>query len=212
MDNRAAALREQMGRTLTGLTDKLDALEHQVLGSVKTVSDSVNTVRDSLDVKLQVRRRPWTLLAGVTALGFLGGYRSLRHRAGPSAQKDGNNGASPVCAVAAGRPCTCVGEGANGAAAAPATTAVPPGWFITMGNRFQPEITAVRGVAIGVLLELVREVLTKPPSPARAAKCFTGGDGEHSAPGKPRTKRRAPSSRLHPLEGLRDAKAAHRPR
>jgi ElaB/YqjD/DUF883 family membrane-anchored ribosome-binding protein len=100
MENEIAVMRQDIEETRTALTDKIEALEQQVMDTVhgastavaetvasvqgivhdtvQTVKDSVQdtvaTVKHTLDFKSQVDRRPWTLLAGATALGFLSGY------------------------------------------------------------------------------------------------------------------------------------------
>jgi hypothetical protein len=181
MDNEGAAMRQQMDKTLADLTGKLVALEHQVLGTVSTVKDSVNTVRETLDIKLQVRRRPWTLVVAAMVLGFLGGFRSSNRGAGRSMQ----NGKSP------GTP-----PAPDGADAARFAAAASPSLFANLGGMFQPEIAALRGIAVGALLELVREVITKQESkprvrPAGGAK--NGGNGhaaKSSRPESPHRKRR----------------------
>jgi hypothetical protein len=214
MDSVGAGMRRQMDKTLAGLNDKLGALERQVLGTVRTVKDSVNNVRDTFDVKLQVRRRPWTLLAGATALGFLGGFRSSSRGAGHPTQNGKNNGAPPHRAADDEPPRTGANNGTNAAR----LSAAVPGWGAKWGGRFQPEISALRGVAVGALLELVRDFVTKPaPQPAagtvrQADKGSNGKAGVRAAPSRVSTARRTASSRLHPLEGVTDGKTDRRPR
>ena len=161
MDNEATVMRQQMDETLARLTDKLGKLEHQVSGTVRTVKDSVNTVRDTFDLKRQVRRRPWALLAGAMALGFLYGSRS-NGCARPT--RNGRSASAPLARVAdAEHPCAVANDGTNGADAARSSA---PGWLANLGGTFQPEIAALRGIALGTVLELVREAITKPaPKP-----------------------------------------------
>src|SRR4051794_29513643 len=100
MDNEPEVIRQQMDETRTALTDKLELLEQQVVGTVQdatsavaetvgtvkqavqdtvqsvkeTVHETVESVKETFDLKNQVERRPWMMVAGATALGFLGGY------------------------------------------------------------------------------------------------------------------------------------------
>ena len=89
MENECEVIRQQMDETRTAMTDKIETLEQQVVDTVQaasaavsetvqTVKDSVHetveTVKDTFDLPRQVERRPWTMMAGATALGYLGGY------------------------------------------------------------------------------------------------------------------------------------------
>ncbi len=209
MDSAGDVMRQKMDKTLAGLNDKLGALERQVLGTVRTVKDSVNTVRDTFDVKLQVRRRPWVLLAGAAALGFFGGFRSGSRGTGHTAQNGYNDGTLPARAASIGAPCV------DAARISPADT---PVWRVRWGSRFQPEISALRGVAMGALLELAREFITKPAArppeqtTAKASRNSKGRPGMHTVPRRPPAARRRTSSQLHPLEDVTDGKTDRRPR
>jgi hypothetical protein len=98
-------IRTQMQQTRASLTEKLEALEHQVVhtvqeatcavaetvdtikeaaqdtvGTVKeTVHDTVETVREAFDVKLQFQRRPWVMFGGSVVLGYLAGNMAARN-------------------------------------------------------------------------------------------------------------------------------------
>src|ERR1051326_4970636 len=98
MDQEAELIREQMQETRAALTDKLEALEHQVTDTVQTaatsVAETVETVTDTvkstaqtfkdsvegamesvgslLDLRQQVERHPWGMLAAGVAVGFIG--------------------------------------------------------------------------------------------------------------------------------------------
>lgn len=181
MDKEATVLRQQMDKTLTGLTDKLGALGDQVSGTVRTVQESVNTVRETFDLKLHVRRRPWTLVAGAAALGFLCGSRSNARRARHPVQNGRNPNAALAREAGAEAPCTETNDGTNGANAARLSAAAAPGWLASMGNTFQPEIGMLRGVAAGTVLEVVREVITRQvprPMDQPVDKANNGSNGK----------------------------------
>jgi hypothetical protein len=207
-------MRQKMDKTLAGLNDKLGALERQVSGTFTTVKDSVNSVRDTFDVKLQVRRRPWVLVAGAAALGFLGGFRSNGHRAG----NDRNDGTPQPRIERAEAPFNGGSSGTNGADATRLDPAAAPGWGAKWGGRLQPEISALRGVAMGALLELAREMISKsvtgPPGQlaAEAHKGSNGKPGVHTVRARVSAKRRQIPALLHPLEGVRDGKTVRCPR
>src|SRR5438132_737937 len=97
MDNESAVIRQQMDETRAALSEKLEMLENQVVGTVQeattsvqetvetvkdAVEDTVHTVRESVretveavkdtfDLQQQVQRHPWIMIAGATTLGFL---------------------------------------------------------------------------------------------------------------------------------------------
>lgn len=157
MDDKAAELGRQIDETMASLTEKLGRLEHQVSGTVNAVKESVHTVRDTLDVKLQVRRRPWTFVVGAAAVGFLAGLHRNNHPI-ESPIHNGKRSDGPLARVAeVERPHAAVNGGTNGAAAETA-------WWVKLGKSFEPEIAELKGIAIGTLLGLVREMMTKQAS------------------------------------------------
>ena len=104
MDKEPELIRQQMEATRAALTYKVEMLEKQVMADVEgattaveetvaqfqeaahetvqslklSVQDAVEAVRNTLDLRQQVNKRPWEMVAGATALGFLGGC--LLHR------------------------------------------------------------------------------------------------------------------------------------
>jgi ElaB/YqjD/DUF883 family membrane-anchored ribosome-binding protein len=183
MENESEMIRQQMDETRTALTDKIEMLEHQLVetvqaastsvvetvGSVKeiahdslqTVKDSVHetleTVKDAFDLQRQVNQRPWTMFAGATALGYLGGCL-LRGRNGRERRTSGigENRAPAITAHTAGS--------RNGAAEgrdATLSAAEQPSWLSQQGDTFHSEISQLKGLAVGTLLGIVRDIVTK---------------------------------------------------
>ncbi len=160
MDNEATVMRQRMDETLAGLTGKLGDLEHHFSDTFKTVKDSVSSVRDTFDLKHQVRERPWTFFAGATGLGFVVGFRPSNRGPGHSMQSE-RSASTPLAHVAAvEHSFSKAGGGANGANGA-RIPAAAPSWLANLGNKFEPEIAELKGIVIGALLELVREIVTK---------------------------------------------------
>ncbi len=185
MEDSPEVIRHQMDETRTNLSEKLEALEQRVvntvheasasvndtIGSVKdavqdtvqTVKDSVHetvdSVKDTFDVRRQVEARPWTMVAGATALGFLGGYLLMRSRSAPVEQR------API-----GYHPLAGGNGAGSYAAPPppitgmAPTAAAPkesGGFLEMlSTTFEPELKEMKGLAVGALLGVVRDMVS----------------------------------------------------
>jgi len=99
MENDTELIRQQMVDTRSALSDKLEALQEQVLGTVEgttrsvtdtvqtvqeavqdtvstvseTVTETVDSVKKSLDVTELVREHPWLAVGGAVALGYVGG-------------------------------------------------------------------------------------------------------------------------------------------
>jgi ElaB/YqjD/DUF883 family membrane-anchored ribosome-binding protein len=123
MENEPEVIRERMQENRTALTDKLEALEQQVLGVASTVTntvenvkegvqetvevvkdsvkETVDTAREMFDLSRQVERHPWFMLAGSAGVGFLmaallrraGGERVSRRTRRAAAPSHGGNGA-----------------------------------------------------------------------------------------------------------------------
>jgi ElaB/YqjD/DUF883 family membrane-anchored ribosome-binding protein len=200
MDNESTVMRQQMDQTLAGLTAKLGELEHQLSGTVKTVKDSVNTVRDTFDLKLQVRQRPWTLLAGATALGFLSGFRpGGRGDGGAARNMSGSNTHAALLAAGDQQHSDATGatNGRHAERTARLSAADARNWLANMGESFQPEIAELKGIVIGTLLALAREMITKQVS-ARMGR--PGGDPSNDSNGKSRRSNKSMAPANEPIE------------
>jgi len=105
MENETDMIRDQMAETRTSLTEKIDKLQEQVLGTVegttRTVTqtveavqeavqdtvgsvkesfqDTVDTVKSAFDLSEQMNKHPWLMMGGAVAVGFLGGRMLLGH-------------------------------------------------------------------------------------------------------------------------------------
>jgi len=99
MENETELIRQQMLETRTALSEKLGALQEQVLATVEgttqkvtetvqtvqeavqdtvsTVSESVqgtvDTVKKTFDVSEHMQSHPWLMLGGAVAVGYVGG-------------------------------------------------------------------------------------------------------------------------------------------
>lgn len=104
MDNELEVIRDRMAETRSSLADKLEALETKVLEPVEAVSDAVTdtaetvqetieTVRHSLDLRHHAAKRPWVVMAGAVATGFIGDRLLLPgRRASKDSAAAGQNG------------------------------------------------------------------------------------------------------------------------
>jgi len=193
-------IRHQMEGTRASLTEKLDTLENQVIGTVsqatdavahtvedvksavgsvtETVQETVQSVKEAFNLSDHVRHHPWAMMGGAVAAGFIGGYLL-----GPSRSQQ-------------------EAEPAPRAPAPPSPAAAPE----SSSSREESDtglLQTLKGLAIGTLMNLVREVVSsslpdniKPDvlsvvddfttrlggRPLRREEETDSGDGQQSAP------------------------------
>jgi len=128
MENETELIRQQMLETRSALSEKLEALQEQVLSTVEdttrtvtqtvqtvqeavqdtvsTVSDSVQgtveTVKETFDLRRQVQSHPWLLLGGAVAAGYIGGRLLNRSEAHAVARHP--SAFQPASSMATSRP------------------------------------------------------------------------------------------------------------
>lgn len=160
-DEQPEVIRQQMDQTRASLTEKVEALENQVVGTVhnataavsetvdnvkqavqdtvetvkETVKSTVEGVKETLDVTAQTQRHPWAMAGGAVAAGFVTGYFLFRPRrhAGPAWS-----------------------EHAARAPAAPAQ----PGWLDKLAQRFSHELGQIEDVAFAAMSNAAREFVS----------------------------------------------------
>lgn len=139
MDHEAEMIRHQMEETRSSLQNKVEQLERQI-------EDTVTTVRDTFDLKSQVKRHPWTMFCGAAAVGFLGA-RLL----------EGMWAESPkVSRSAAPLP----------DASLPWIRKTSRHWWDSIADQYRDEIQKVKGLTLATLGSLVGESLTEVAPPA----------------------------------------------
>jgi ElaB/YqjD/DUF883 family membrane-anchored ribosome-binding protein len=176
MENECEVIRQQMDETRSAMTDKMETLEQQVVESVQAASaavsetvqsvtdsvhETVETVKDTFDLPRQVDRRPWTMMAGATALGYFGGYLLSRTNGRDARIIETFESASPP--VDAHIPASGNGTPTGHAPVASAATPKSDGAAEKTGWRdtFHTEITQLEGLAVGTLFGIVRDIVTK---------------------------------------------------
>jgi ElaB/YqjD/DUF883 family membrane-anchored ribosome-binding protein len=187
MDNEAEMIEHQMKEKREDLTKKLEQLENQVVETVQsttsavtdtvenvkeafeetvesvkgTVEDTVDSVKKTFDLRLQVEKRPWLMLGGSVAVGFVAGRlleglmppsRASRSDAlpPPSSGEVQTNGGARSYRFA---------EAPPRREPAPASESAVGNWFGALTEQFAPEIGKLKGMAIGTLLGLVRDMV-----------------------------------------------------
>ncbi len=176
-------IRQHIQETRSALTSKLETLEHEVKETVQsarsavadtvetvkqTVENTVNTVRgtvqgtvesvkNTFDLRQQVERHPWAAVGGSVAVGFvLGRLVPFEDRVSRGMSRSGE--APGGVFREPPRPPEPVHE--FRAAAGPAAAASSaPGFLEEMTQKFQPEINKLKGLAIGAVFALVRDMV-----------------------------------------------------
>jgi len=185
-------IRLQMQETRTALTEKLEALETQVVQTVQdakdavtetvdsvreavhdtvdtvkgSMQDTVESVKEAFDLERQVERHPWTMVGGSVALGYLSGclFGRMAEFGGPSfAHGRGAAPATPSFTHRNGGPLQSLsGNGAGTEASRPPEG---PSVLTSLADTFHNEIGTLKGLAIGAAMGLVRDLVAKRVPP-----------------------------------------------
>lgn len=176
MADEPEVIRQQMEETRHNLAEKLEALESQVVGTVQdatsavnetvetikeaaqttvgtvkdTVQETVASVKETFDLELQFQRHPWLMLGGSVAVGFAVGSL-LERRRDPGVTM-------PQRMSAASEP---RGNGYHRAFEEPAPLPEKSKLLSSVGEVLGPEVGKLKGLAIGVLMGLVRDTVTR---------------------------------------------------
>jgi ElaB/YqjD/DUF883 family membrane-anchored ribosome-binding protein len=173
-------LREQIRETQESLASKLSTLEDKVVSTVtnttESVTDTVETVKEKVedtieavketveatvesvkrtfDLEYQVRERPWLMMAGSCAAGFLAGrlLPGAAHSAGSYMSHLRGEGPPRARSVAAAETLSRP----NGS-----TRAEQEGLIPRLTHQFHDELEQVKGLALGALFGLVRDWATQ---------------------------------------------------
>jgi ElaB/YqjD/DUF883 family membrane-anchored ribosome-binding protein len=174
-------IREEMERTRASLAEKLETLENKVTGTVQetvetvsekvqetvaavsdtvssvkeTMASSVETVKETFNIPLQVQRHPWAMVGGSFAVGLLGGWllggSSRTSRSSRSSLSAPMSGTGYYEEPAAHR------RSGNGAAFQGRQES---GWLGSLFSSLAPEMDKLKGMAVGTLGTLVRDLIT----------------------------------------------------
>lgn len=167
-------VKETIAETVSTVTETVQHTVEAVKGTVEstvgsvkeTMAETVESVKSFFDVPHQVDRHPWLMLGGSVLLGYVGGrLLTPRRRAADKA---------PAFRTTAPEPAFRPSYESSYAPAAPAapraesaraqeTEARPsqPSWLSRIGEQFASEIDKVKELAIGTLLGVARDMVTR---------------------------------------------------
>jgi len=166
------AVRETVESVKDTVQETVETVKETVQGTVSSVKDTmqetVESVKETFNLERQVREHPWTMVAGATAVGFLGGKLLLqmipqRHAmVMPSGRAYGIPAAPPQAE-------TAFRERPNGAAPA---QRVPekPSLLSKIASHYSDEIDKVKALAISTLGSVAREYVIRSAAPPLAER------------------------------------------
>jgi ElaB/YqjD/DUF883 family membrane-anchored ribosome-binding protein len=145
------------------VADTVESVREGVKDSVASVQESVHTsaqaVKDTFDLPLQVERHPWPMFGGAIAVGFAAGW-ALQRSAAPSPR--------PRISVAARMPppppppFTPPPSRPEPNRASVPVAAPRNSWTEQCFQMFRPELEKLKGMVVGAVLGVVREMVTEP--------------------------------------------------
>jgi ElaB/YqjD/DUF883 family membrane-anchored ribosome-binding protein len=195
----ADSIRQEIDCTRSALTDKLEALEHQVMGTVQnaresveeglhlakeTVEDTVQAVKSSVrdtvasvkrtfDVRHHVERHPWATVGGsvLAGLAFVSLLEKLRGRSREPLDRPAANGTSSWRSA----PSPEQRDASTAMASQARTTAVRPSQpgFL---DQFHEELDKAKVTAVSYTVALLRDALKRSvPEAASHIDDFANG-------------------------------------
>jgi len=170
MENHTEVIRQQMTETRASLSDKLEALEEQVLSTVQdtretvsetveevkeaventvetvtdTVQQSVTAVKETLDIRRHVENHPWAMMAGAMAVGYIGTTLLLPRSTSPAVEGSSTNDrlSTPVFASDSG-----------------STRSEGNSWLSSLTQALGPSLEKLKRLAIGTTTGVVTDLL-----------------------------------------------------
>jgi ElaB/YqjD/DUF883 family membrane-anchored ribosome-binding protein len=177
-----------MQDTRDSLTEKLEALEQQVVDTVQeartavtetvasvreavhdTVEETVSTVKKTFDLRRQVERHPWGMVSGSVALGYFAGCLANRTATPPAHRRavGGEPAPAPLASVTDRNGGPYRHPGPDGAAqeSRPEQRSTGQGG---LAGRFQEEFDQLKSLAIGAAIGVARDLVAQSsPEPLR---------------------------------------------
>jgi ElaB/YqjD/DUF883 family membrane-anchored ribosome-binding protein len=165
-------VRDTVAEAKTGVIDIVETIRQSVDDSVQTVKgtlhDAVDSVKHALDLGRQVERRPWTMLAGSVAAGYLLSRLAPRRQPVNEAMtRSSDERFSPHSQNGRRLPdFNGTGTVASPTPASAARPRVPDrGLFGELTEKFAPEIQQLKALAIGSAMALATDMIKQSVAP-----------------------------------------------
>jgi ElaB/YqjD/DUF883 family membrane-anchored ribosome-binding protein len=165
-------VKDTFGDAKSAVVETVETVKQSVDSTVRAAKDkvhgTVDSVKDALDLRGQVQRQPWAMLAGSVAAGYVLGRLV--------SQQGSVNGAVTRSSVEASPPqldprrrLLDFHPARTGSPSLPSPVAehrVPePSLFSELTENFAPEIQKLKGLAIGTLMALARDTIKRSVAP-----------------------------------------------
>jgi len=134
--------------------ETVDSVKETVEDTITAVKDGVSAVKRFFDVPAHVDRYPWISMGGSVALGYLAGEYLLRRRPRRSMRSQEPDF---IAKQSIPGPVYTHGQSTGGRLGAELAPAKPAGWL----DRLEPEMSKLKGLALGVLMGTIREMVTQ---------------------------------------------------
>jgi ElaB/YqjD/DUF883 family membrane-anchored ribosome-binding protein len=167
---------QQVKEAVTGTVETVKETVEGTVETVKgTVEGTVETVKETLDLRRQAQNHPWLMFGGSFAVGFVAG-RLLRP-ASPHWAWSYSGSYIPERMSAAPQPSYEPGQRPMGRVDTQAEERGPervasrpeperrPGLMEKLSNLLAPEMSKLKGLAIGATLGVVRDLITQSAPP-----------------------------------------------
>jgi ElaB/YqjD/DUF883 family membrane-anchored ribosome-binding protein len=148
VENVTGSVEETVATVTDSVQETVETVKDTVEETLSVVKDGVNAVKSVFDIPRHVDRHPWVAVGGSLAVGYVLGEILLPR----PARADRNH--EPVPRLAAGVSSNGNGQHHNGTE----TGAAHGGGLL---EQFEPELTKLKGLALGVLMGTLREVVAK---------------------------------------------------
>src|SRR5262249_2940670 len=123
---------------------------HDTVTNIKeSIQGTVQGVRDACNVRLQVERHPWPMMAGSVLVGYTAGALL------PRLARDGRQRPEPALR----RPGQERETRHEGAPETAPTRTARTSWLGRLGESLAPEISKLRGLALGAVMGVVRDAV-----------------------------------------------------
>jgi len=153
VENVTESVQETVETVKDSVQDTVDSVKDTVAETLSTIKHGVDAVKQIFDIPAHVERHPWVAVGGSVAIGYVIGERLTRRserRPARSSENFPQRESTIAPAYSNGR--------TNGVSNVPVEKPdTKPNWL----KYFEPELAKLKGLALGVLMGTVREMVTQ---------------------------------------------------
>lgn len=148
----SARMVQDVNQMADHLQETLDSARRAANETVESVKESVENIKQSVDVRHHVENHPWAMVAGATAMGYVGGV--LLKSAAPATHVHSYHPAPG--------PYSGTGQGFPGGQhpEKPAEPSLHEGIMSKLGEVLGPEMQVLREIAIGMMFSVLRDAVS----------------------------------------------------